>query len=323
MLIMSLILASLSYHWIEQPVRKGALSNRVLLKGLGGLTVACIVAGIIFYKSDGLEFRFDQEVLKYANASANRDSVEGDLLPSDDDGKIVSLLLWGDSHAECLAPVLSDICQDRSYRIHYKSKGGAPPILQTSVPRHPDLPERNDAIFEMIVEKGIDHVILASRWEAYHSEKDYTLVFNENRDLSVEETYIASLEYTVKQLQQAGCKIWIMRQVPHQKYDPSRILANAQRYYGSSKMNGISISENREKLLFSNAVLNQIAEMDGVTILDPTPFFFPRGDDSVLSAEGLSIYRDEDHVSSVGARMLRPLFEPIFDGLETGSTSSN
>jgi hypothetical protein len=269
-----------------------------------------------------MEFRFDGKVLKYAKASAQTASVRGHLLPSDDNkGKTVPVLLWGDSHAAYLAPVFADICKDRGYTMHIRSKAGSPPFFQASVPRDPDLPERNEAVFKLIVEEKIDHVILTSRWEAYHQDEN-SLVFHGNRDLSVEESYSACLKYTVDRLQQAGCNIWIMSQVPLQKYDPPRILANAQRYHGNSKVNGISISENHDNFLVSNAALSQISKMRGVNILDPTPFFFPQGDYSILATNGLSLYKDEDHVSPIGARMLRPLFDPIFNRLEAGSSNS-
>jgi hypothetical protein len=60
-------------------------------------------------------------------------------------------------------------------------------------------------------------------------------------------------------------------------------------------------------------VIDSLQNINNVNIIDPLPYFFPQDDYSILTLDGESLYRDRDHISRVGAHLLKPLFEPIFD----------
>ena len=53
----------------------------------------------------------------------------------------------------------------------------------------------------------------------------------------------------------------------------------------------------------------------GVTILDPSDLFVTNNLCRVVVG-GKALYCDDNHVSTDGAMLLRPLFEPIFQGIK-------
>ena len=53
-------------------------------------------------------------------------------------------------------------------------------------------------------------------------------------------------------------------------------------------------------------MIDSLQNTTNVTIVDPLPYFFPEGDYSILSL-------DSDHIPRVGAHLLKPLLELIFN----------
>ena len=88
---------------------------------------------------------------------------------------------------------------------------------------------------------------------------------------------------------------------------------NALRFRGNLNVKGISRAETEQKFLFANQVIDSLQNITNVAIINPLPYFFPKDDYSILSLDGASLYRDGDHISRVGAQMLKPLFEPTYD----------
>jgi len=314
MLIASFIMAVLSYHFIEQPIRKGALSDRHLISGMIGFTLSCIAIGVVCYKSDGLESRFNKDVLQYANASNQSLKIRSSkmTLPiPDNNGEVIPLLLWGDSHAAHIAPALNQLCADKGKKIHLITEAGAPPFINSRTTKYPDLAETNKNVIDFIKSESIKHVILVGRWDYYYNE----MVRLENLDYPEEKgqsAYKISFDQTVEKLLQLGTTVWIMKQVPHQRLDPPRILANAIRYKIEKEPNGISLKEHIEMQTIANEVIDNLIK-PGVRILESDSYFFSKGSSaSLLSQNGNSLYRDSDHLSPQGAKFLIPIFEPIF-----------
>jgi len=77
---------------------------------------------------------------------------------------------------------------------------------------------------------------------------------------------------------------------------------------------GLPLEEHMHRQEYVNTVFDELAD-DGVTILDPTPLmctdvFCP------AQKDGYSLYKDYDHLSVQGAKMLGELFEPIFEAIK-------
>ena len=149
-------------------------------------------------------------------------------------------------------------------------------------------------------------------WNSYH-QKTEQLKNLDYPDAIEEKSFEISFDKTVEKLLQLGTTVWIMKQVPHQRYDPPRVLANATRYKNKRKPRGVNLQEHIRMQSVANEVIDKLKQ-PRVHILDPAPYFFQNGNsDSILSKNGKGLYRDADHLSPEGAIMLAPIFEPIFD----------
>jgi len=123
------------------------------------------------------------------------------------------------------------------------------------------------------------------------------------------------LNKMVKTLHGMGIKVWIVRQVPDQKRSPVELIFHAYRLGRDYDSLGLTVEECRAYHATVNEIFDRLPE-DQVTIIDPSPFFDLENGRTRLHLDGLPIYYDDDHLAARGSRLLRPMFETLFDELE-------
>ena len=124
----------LSWKFVEVPFRKRqVLKTRTEIFAFAGATTAVLcLAGIGVYRLQGLPSRIPSEALHYLEGSKGADTansapgqeltladaLKGNFneLGSGDRDLPVSLVVWGDSHAKVLGPVLDSLCRGHSIR---------------------------------------------------------------------------------------------------------------------------------------------------------------------------------------------------------------
>ena len=328
----SIILAYISWKWIETPFRKtGCISSQ---KGIFRFfyisTALFILLGAVIYKTDGMPSRFSSEVLNYVtrdkkqkikNISLVIESNELPLISNNPDNKqVLPVLLWGDSHARSLLPLFNDLCDQSQFNFYMAPRSGTPPLLGVTKPPKEKILEFNTAVFAFIQNKGIQDVILVARW-SQHALGDWdqpassTLQLVENPEKNSKEAFSMSLHHTVSKLRQLGIRVWIMKQVPLQYSFPPSRLANAIRYGRAQSIDletlGTPLKQHRKRQFFVNTIIDSLADSNTV-ILDPTLYLSTPSDYSKIEKNGYSLYYDDDHLSKHGAAELEPLFRPIF-----------
>jgi hypothetical protein len=183
-IVISIVLAWLTYKLIEKPIRFGKYSKAKTISLLI-LMIAVGYAGYNCYKQDGFGFRFPKIVQeltsKYdfqkvyragtcflyddqdfsAHNSCKLES-EGDKKPS--------ILLWGDSHAAHLYSGYKTFFGEK-FEIIQRNAAGCPPILNMEIVIHPHCKEINDHVFELIKIKKPEKVVLAAIWTHYDWKK--------------------------------------------------------------------------------------------------------------------------------------------------------
>ena len=139
-LALSFALAVLSYYFVETPLRASKKSPRYLLTRYGGVTAGFAVLLLFFYVKNGFPGRYpqlaSQEVLVF-NISSNPCLLEGKNLklssacynssPHKD-----KFVLWGDSHASAIAPVLQKKVEAGGYSFSSIMHSGCPPLIGTA-----------------------------------------------------------------------------------------------------------------------------------------------------------------------------------------------
>ena len=148
LLLASMVLAILSWRFVETPFRKRTvLKSRVQIFSFASITTAVLLlAGLAIHQMQGVPSRIPAEAVRYANGSTDRaflneldlkQALAGEFieLGTGDKRLPIGLLVWGDSHAMAAMPMVDILCKEHSVRgvaathsstaplVGYESKG--------------------------------------------------------------------------------------------------------------------------------------------------------------------------------------------------------
>ena len=323
LVLVSFGLAILSWKFVETPFRKKALlkkPSQVFVFG-ATTTAALCLAGLVVFRVQGVPSRIPPAALEYLNGPAAASDVgpisDRELTVADarngafmelGDGNRnlpVDFLVWGDSHAKVLTPVLDALCRDHARRGVVAAHPQTAPLVGYAS-RGPwslngDSVPFNDAVVQFIRDHHVPDVLIVARWD-YYMETD-----NGTADLH------RGLVATRDALQKAGARVWIMRQVPKYPWDVPKALASAVLHGRHPEELGALAEDYRAELLREAPLFDGLEKNStSLTLLDPAALFVDGSGRCRVAQNGKSLYYDSDHVNAAGAMMLRPLFEPIF-----------
>jgi hypothetical protein len=185
-------------------------------------------------------------------------------------------------------------------------------------------------VWRLAQDPSIEAVVIASIWTPYFRKELYdpkskpTLsVVDGKRRVPVENAEAgvalvsARLEADVKTLVAAGKRVVLVLPVPAYKKPIARILAlRAWRQQRVEIELPRARHEAAQRLV--TQALRAVAARTGATIIDPTDVLCP-GDACLFSKDGVSIYRDSNHLTAEGARMLAPALSVVL-GPTPGAT---
>jgi peptidoglycan/LPS O-acetylase OafA/YrhL len=331
----SFLMAILSWRLVETPFR-----TRRLLPTRRGVSIAsasailmAIAAGLFLDATDGMPGRVPESVIRLSEQERNPEFRKKNVLEDAKAGTFQSLgleapvagaakfLLWGDSHGIAVAPVLDELAKEYGYVGYAALRAGNPPLLGVWID-HDKIGRKaiefNDAVLEFIKKEKIDRVLLAGRWAYYYSGKgDGTmngLIIGEDETeasfAGAARAMRESLNATVSALEALGVEIFLLEQVPDQRFDVPRELAD--RVWRGMPVDELGIDRATHDEL--QRPIQEIFESFGnrVSLIDPADYFFEGQVRMRLIHDGQSLYIDEDHVSDAGAEQLRPLLQRAF-----------
>jgi peptidoglycan/LPS O-acetylase OafA/YrhL len=313
----SIVVAALSWRFIEGPFRRriacptrseafafAICATAVML--FGGLSVA---------RTGGFPSRVPLSARNYATGIADIGPIPEISLEQaragefagigpQDAGLPLDLLVWGDSHAMAVLPAIESLCAKHGVRAVAATHSSTPPLLGwvggSSLGESIGL--YNQAIVDYLRQHQIKNVLLVAYWNSL-------LTVNK----ATPETIHSRLRETVEALKQTGAHIWIMKQVPEQRWNIPRKAAMAALQNRDPAELGLSVAEHERTNEIHAAIFAGLASTN-VTLLDPSTVFLDESSPGMLRAtrNGRALYRDRTHLSTYGARFLAPLFEPIF-----------
>jgi peptidoglycan/LPS O-acetylase OafA/YrhL len=324
LMVFAFVLAWASWRWVETPVRQRSFfkTRRSLFAGSFSLMALILLGGLSLHLSGGLPRRLDPQVLSFANSGIDdrdqrtlsrrpvKDEV-GDTLRDTlhelgpPDARITNrVLLWGDSHARTLMPVISAWCGEQGSSGVIASYSATVPMLGYYRRSRTGLDSKGPAwaaaVVDLVRQRHFPDTILTAYWK--ESTGSDPAVFSQ-----------ALLE-TVRQLRAAGTRVWIVLDVPEMPFDVPKALALHQMlpWLGRDPRQNATTRAAHEK---SNRLLTQLAprlEKEGAFILDPSPFMFGSDERALIEHGGHSLYSDPHHLTIEGALRLKPLFAPVF-----------
>lgn len=335
-LLASLGLASLSWKAVEMPFRRGLQQARFRTLASGALCSAAVLMGVsgLIVRGEGLPERFPESVRRLAapieaprRYGSTHEQVLADQLPQLGRARTADepcdFLVWGDSHAMTLGDLLDVLAKEHGLCGVMAARPNTAPVLGVWRPaRNDGAAAWNEAVLEYIREHRVANVILISRWEENvelrpNGRGDALITDDPSTAVSAEtarEALARGLDRTVAALEAAGARVWIVKQVPLQPDAPQRAVVRAALFGGGLPV-GVSLEEHQQRQKSANAIIEAVSRGGrGVNVLDPAAHCFdPSGRSRVASDEGV-FYRDEDHLSPLGAEcLLRPMFDPVFD----------
>ncbi len=159
----------------------------------------------------------------------------------------------------------------------------------------------NNAIVDFIRNTRVRNVILVARWNKHSIDP-----------------VSKAMVVTITALLNSGARIWIMREVPIQPWNVPDALASSVWHGRDIEKLGLPLSQYRSAFLRQNPIFEELAvQFPDVTILDPAIIFANHTNNICrVITNGNALYTDDNHLSTSGAMLLRPLFEPIFSGIK-------
>lgn len=307
---LSLILAFLSWKFVETPLRKkGRLSRRGTFAFAALTTSVLVSAGSFFWLSNGAPMRLNETTQRlvfnkdHMTDLQNRRTRESDiradnLTPLGSENVPPTFLLWGDSHAQMLIPAFDGAARKLGISGRAFWAAGTAPLAGVYIQRPFALNEKSIAVardmVDFVREKRIKMVFLEAFWASYQE--------THGKELK------AGLIQLVKELTEAGAKVCIVGDIPvHSKSAIKLMLRNAF-FQRDEKIEATDVGQHRER----NSIVYELAdEIPGVYFLDLSPVFLTADSESYgLAENGRLLYRDADHISADAAvNVIEPFLE--------------
>jgi peptidoglycan/LPS O-acetylase OafA/YrhL len=319
LLLASALLAVLSWKWVEMPFRKRRLCARrpQIFAFAAGTALTLVLLGLTVYWKQGMPFRLPEKALvfesyrghyAFRNETTVAQAAAGTFpqLGVATADRPVEVLIWGDSHAMALAPVIDELCRRYAVRGVEATHSSTAPILDYSshasiYSLHEDSQAFGQSVVDFVVKNHVKAVIITAQWCSYEPS----------------ELVGEKLAETVKTLRAAGASVYVVKDVPCPGYYVPRVAALTVLHHGDVSRLDVS----PEKYAGDNKDYDPIfAHLDrvGAKVLDPSKYLLnERGRYDVIRGDKV-LYFDYGHLTVEGAELLAPMFEPVFRGVGKG-----
>ncbi|MEH6578318.1 MAG: acyltransferase family protein [Amphritea sp.] len=338
LIVVAFVLAWFSWQFIEKPFRtKSIIKERAVISRMAIVaSLVLVIIGAVIDIKDGVPERFDDRLRQFVFDGVNKHKVydQCSKLKAKDVNvqtlctlgeqkqSVKTFLLWGDSHAEMLAPALNKVAKDTGSAGYLASKSSCVPLPHITVTRRNGAPnmscaEFNRNVLELISEEGITDVVIAARWAMHVNGSLYgneygrvrALVDLKNSALTQPATIVArGLADLMEQLQESSVRLWVVNQVPEIGHHVPRAILSSILLSKEIAIQPRIVDYHRRTQAFDN-ILNRLHESYDFNVLKPAQYLCEEV--CKVMVGGSPIYRDDDHLSTYGAEWLSPLFNPL------------
>jgi hypothetical protein len=234
-----------------------------------------------------------------------------------------SIALWGDSHTMSVALALGEQALAHGQSVEHFWMYNCLPV--TGLIRHPGQPGcpelARDTLETIVKSPSITTAVLLGRWS-------YVLEGEVHRDRSTgeftgeSETRLAKAEQrrlfserlrsTVNRLLDAGKRVVVIYPTPEYARPVPRTIARMMRNGRGPGELTLPLEEHQKRHAFVTSLFDALPDSPQLLRVRPEQILC-RGGECITYAEGKPLYKDADHLTIWGARMLLPLFEPMYE----------
>lgn len=327
------LVSYLSWKYIEQPFRSDNLIKG--RKKLFRITIMIMcfffILCLIIKATDGLSTsRGHQEDViweKWSECSKETaaSSFGGRSCLLGDSRKSPSFMLWSDSHGKALAHGLDLSASKFEVSGKIASANGCSPIMDVRNLLNEECYEVNHSVFNYISDHPeLKTIVLIGRWareidgNSYGVERKEKVVLvdalannEKNTNESNELVVTIGLKRTVQRLLELNRQVVLVSQVPAVGYNvPSVDFVATKMDKDINAIISPSILDYKKRNAPVVKLFNQL-KGKGVKIIEPWQLLCDDTKCRVKNDIGL-LYRDDDHLSSIGSKVVSPMFDEIF-----------
>lgn len=340
----SIVLAFLSYRYVEQPFRTRRLlaGRKALFAGAFAAVGVTVAGSLLVMINDGVPARLSPEVQRIYSSAERTGRFTTDACFADSDGNgaspadiragrlciigsaqgaAPSFLLWGDSHAGAILPALEKLAEEQNQRGYFVGRSSCVPLIEYPISssnsgNQQRCREANLAVLDLIRSRQIKTVFLVGRWPREVLDAE---LGNEGIFFDPKQTYAVrdrsavvrrGLDRTLAALAASGTRAVVVQDVPEVGYHVPHALALAE-MRGVDVELGPSLRTVEKRQRTTRSLVSEMAARHGAAVIDPLPGMCGSGRCKVQE-RGVLLYADEDHLSVAGAVRLAPLFRPWF-----------
>ncbi|HEV2454874.1 MAG TPA: SGNH hydrolase domain-containing protein, partial [Verrucomicrobiae bacterium] len=159
----------------------------------------------------------------------------------------------------------------------------------------------NQEIVKFVREQKVKNVLLAAAWNGYISSTSTQLE---------KDRFNSCLTETIDALHKAGAKVFIMEDVPKQKFNVPRMLAVAVRFGKDPSKLGLPVMDERLRTAWINKTFDRFAGAS-VVLLDPASILTDQSGICRAEMDGKALYFDQQHLTIFGEMQLQPMFDQM------------
>jgi peptidoglycan/LPS O-acetylase OafA/YrhL len=324
------LLAAASWKWIETPIRRRQLleSNRRFAWWALIVSIVLLVTGILFWKSDGLAWRFPPETRARGNAWL----LEGDFLPKCQmlsldqvaSGRLCSVgpqdhdaltgIVWGDSHAMALLPAYEQLAKLHHMRLYLAVRFACRPLVGADNREWNESGRDwcrgfNAAVVQAVRQLNPRLLILNAHWV----DADADIIPQSSTDADPNDSnFKRGLRETLRATASSNHRVCVVLDVPEFKYDLPAALGVARKLGSSEDFLKLTRAEAQERFSGPERDIRALARQQPMLqVVDPKDLLC-RGDSCLYESNGQLLYGDADHLSWTGAQFVTGALDGCF-----------
>ena len=224
LLILTVLSTYVSFHFLERPMNDKKIPMR---KKIYFYLISILLLTLAFFfseKTSGFSYRIDSETLIKTKSFDDYEKINSECRGNiskntckHGDLNNLNTVLWGDSHANQLVPVLTEIANKKKFGFYEYSSIGCPPIknIERLDKASQNCAEKTDIIYKKIIgDPKIKNIIIHAYWN-YYFDKNHTYALN-NSSIDLE------LKAQLMELVKNNKNIYIILGIPEMNVDPKK-----------------------------------------------------------------------------------------------------